>query len=92
MNTLALQQPAQLLAAGDRGGIILAGGVVLVGIAAVVGFLVLTIGALLSILGSRLGGGMKFIWVVLVFAAPFLGSLAWFVIGRRDAERRASFG
>lgn len=67
-------------------------GAELAGIAILVGGVVfLTIGTLVSILGSRLGGGMKFLWVVLVLAAPLFGCLAWFAIGRRDAARRASF-
>jgi hypothetical protein len=43
------------------------------------------VSALFSILGSRLGGGMKLVWVVFAFCAPFLGSLLWFGFGRRDA-------
>lgn len=93
MNTLAVQQSAQLLAAGGPAPNALAARAIAVVLVAVVGsLLVLTIGALVSILRSRLGGGMKFLWVVLVLAAPLLGSLAWFAIGRRDAERRTSFG
>lgn len=93
MNSLALQQTAQYLAA-DAGARQALGGVVtaLVIVVVVGGFLALVISALVSVLRSRLGGGMKFFWAVVVLAAPVLGSLAWFVIGRRDAERRASFG
>ncbi|MDQ0960731.1 4-amino-4-deoxy-L-arabinose transferase-like glycosyltransferase [Streptomyces sp. B4I13] len=57
---------------------------ILCGFAAVVLF----ISALVSILKSRLTGGMKLVWIVFAFAAPFLGSLCWFVIGRKDAQRR----
>lgn len=79
------------LAVSNAGGTVLAGGAVLVSIAAVVGLVVLTIGALISILRAPIGGGMKVLWAVLIIAAPFLGSLVWFVAGRRDAGRRASF-
>lgn len=48
-------------------------------------FVVLFLAALVSILGSRLTGGMKLVWVIFAFCAPFLGSLLWFVFGRRDA-------
>ncbi|WP_410667531.1 PLD nuclease N-terminal domain-containing protein [Amycolatopsis sp. cmx-4-68] len=54
--------------------------------AAVLAFAVLFLSALVSILGSRLTGGMKLVWVVFAFCAPFLGSLLWFAFGRRDAH------
>jgi hypothetical protein len=53
--------------------------------AVVLAFVVLFVSALFSILGSRLTGGMKLVWVVFAFCAPFLGSLLWFAFGRRDA-------
>ncbi|WP_206784874.1 PLD nuclease N-terminal domain-containing protein [Amycolatopsis sp. MtRt-6] len=53
--------------------------------AAVLAFAVLFLAALVSILRSPLTGGMKLVWVVFAFCAPFLGSLLWFVAGRRDA-------
>jgi predicted Co/Zn/Cd cation transporter (cation efflux family) len=93
MNALALQQTAQYLSADAGARQALAGVVTALVITVVVGgFLALVIGALVSVLRSPLGGGMKFLWAVLVLAAPVLGSLAWFVIGRKDAERRESFG
>lgn len=51
---------------------------------------VLFIAALVSVLGSPLTGGMKLVWIVIAFVAPVLGSLAWFVFGRRDAYSRKS--
>ncbi|MFE3650113.1 PLDc N-terminal domain-containing protein [Streptomyces sp. NPDC059101] len=51
----------------------------------------LFVGALISITASRLSGGMKLVWIVFAFIAPFLGSLLWFVFGRRDASRRRRF-
>ncbi|MEV6901173.1 PLD nuclease N-terminal domain-containing protein [Amycolatopsis sp. NPDC051372] len=45
--------------------------------------------ALVSVLGSPLGGGMKLVWVVFAFCAPFLGPLLWFLVGRRSAEAGA---
>ncbi|MFI5592022.1 PLD nuclease N-terminal domain-containing protein [Amycolatopsis sp. NPDC051758] len=53
--------------------------------AVVLAFVVLFFSALVSILGSRLTGGMKLVWVIFAFCAPFLGSLLWFAFGRRDA-------
>jgi len=54
--------------------------------AVVLAFVVLFLSALVSILGSRLTGGMKLVWVIFAFCAPFLGSLLWFAVGRRDAS------
>ncbi|MEU1407705.1 PLD nuclease N-terminal domain-containing protein [Streptomyces sp. NPDC005728] len=58
------------------------------GAAVAVGALTLYFGALLSIVRSDLTGGMKLVWVVFALMAPFLGSLLWFLVGRRDAQRR----
>ncbi|MER7013508.1 PLD nuclease N-terminal domain-containing protein [Saccharopolyspora sp. NPDC000359] len=52
-------------------------------------YVVLVIGALISVLGSPQSFGMKIVWIVLVFVAPFLGSILWFVIGRSNARRTA---
>ncbi|MGW5645292.1 PLD nuclease N-terminal domain-containing protein [Saccharopolyspora sp. NPDC003752] len=53
---------------------------------AVLGYVVLVVGAVISILASHQGIGMKLVWIVLVFMAPFLGSLLWFFIGRRSTR------
>lgn len=68
-----------------------------VAIAALIGWLVLAIAqvvlfiaALVSILGSkRYTGGGKFLWVVVVFFAPLLGAIGWF-LGGRKAQIRTS--
>ncbi|HVV24424.1 MAG TPA: PLD nuclease N-terminal domain-containing protein [Pseudonocardiaceae bacterium] len=52
-----------------------------------VAHVVLFLAALVSVLGSPQPGGMKLVWCVFVFVAPFLGPLAWFVIGRSHARR-----
>ncbi|MBK1783744.1 PLDc N-terminal domain-containing protein [Prauserella cavernicola] len=57
-------------------------------LAAVLSFVVLFIAALVSILASPLAMGMKLVWVIFAFCAPFLGSLLWFVIGRGHAYGR----
>ncbi|MFJ4658108.1 PLD nuclease N-terminal domain-containing protein [Nocardia sp. NPDC088792] len=51
-----------------------------------VGCVVLFIAGVVSVLRSRnyLSGG-KAIWVLLMFAFPFLGPLVWFIWGRRSA-------
>lgn len=77
-------QLAHQMALAPTGDIVIA----CAGAAVVVGALALFFGALLSIVRSDLAGGMKLVWVVLALMAPFLGSLLWFLIGRRDAQRR----
>ncbi|MFC0674640.1 hypothetical protein [Brachybacterium hainanense] len=66
------------------------GAVGLVALAAVV-CLVLWIATLFSVLGSTYGGGMKLLLIILCFAFPVLGPLAWFVIvkGNQPSYRYA---
>jgi 4-amino-4-deoxy-L-arabinose transferase-like glycosyltransferase len=54
---------------------------------AVLAYVVFFLTALFSILGSRQSGGMKLVWVVFAFCAPFLGPLLWFLVGRNDRAR-----
>lgn len=54
-------------------------------IGACIAAVVLFVGALISIARSRLTGGMKFAWLVFAFVLPFVGSLLWFLVGRRDS-------
>jgi hypothetical protein len=58
------------------------------GAAVVAGVLALYFGSLLSIVRSDLTGGMKLVWFIFAVMAPFFGSLLWFLVGRRDAQRR----
>ena len=78
-----------ILADGDsNGGFAVIGLIVWV----VLGILqfILFITALITILGSRrYTGGGKFLWVVVVFFAPFLGPLGWFIAGRNAQIRTA---
>ncbi|KPC60675.1 PLD nuclease N-terminal domain-containing protein [Streptomyces chattanoogensis] len=78
-------QLAQQMALAPTGDIVIA----CAGAAAVLCVLALYFGGLLSIVRSDLTGGMKLVWLVFALMAPFLGSLLWFFIGRRDAQRRA---
>ncbi|MFF4098742.1 PLD nuclease N-terminal domain-containing protein [Streptomyces sp. NPDC001903] len=50
--------------------------------------LLLAVAALLSVLRSEHCNAAKALWVVIVLAAPFLGSLVWFALGRRGTEHR----
>lgn len=59
------------------------GGLAIVALVLIVLQVVLFVAALISILGSRrYTGGGKFLWLVVVFFAPFLGPLGWFIAGR----------
>lgn len=78
-------QLAHQIALAPTGDIMIAS----VGAAVVLGALALFFGALLSIVRSDLTGGMKLVWVVFALMAPFFGCLLWFLVGRRDAGRRA---
>ncbi|MGC0143693.1 PLDc N-terminal domain-containing protein [Pseudactinotalea sp. Z1732] len=60
-----------------------AGGLVVVVFA--LAWLALIVAALMSIAQSRnYTSGIKALWVLAVFALPFLGPLAWFLIGRHS--------
>ncbi|MFF4950883.1 PLD nuclease N-terminal domain-containing protein [Streptomyces chattanoogensis] len=56
--------------------------------AAGLGVLALFFGTLLGIVRSDLTGGMKLVWLVFALMAPVLGCLLWFLVGRRNAQRR----
>ncbi|WP_394618190.1 PLD nuclease N-terminal domain-containing protein [Lentzea sp. JNUCC 0626] len=45
--------------------------------------LVFWIAALISVLAAPIGCGAKILWLLVVFSLPFVGSLLWFVVGRR---------
>ncbi|MEU4670277.1 PLD nuclease N-terminal domain-containing protein [Amycolatopsis sp. NPDC023774] len=78
------------LAAAAQDGPHAANIAVVVGIIALILIpVVFFLAALVSVLGSPLRGGMKLVWVVFAFCAPFLGPLLWFLVGRRSAEAGA---
>ncbi|KPC64659.1 PLD nuclease N-terminal domain-containing protein [Streptomyces chattanoogensis] len=77
-------QLAHQLALAPTGTIVIA----CAGAAVVAAALALYFGALLGIVRSDLTTGMKLVWFAFTLMAPFLGSLLWFLIGRRDAQRR----
>ncbi|MFI6094630.1 PLD nuclease N-terminal domain-containing protein [Lentzea sp. NPDC051213] len=60
------------------------GGLVLVVLGAVA-LLIFWVSALISVLAAPVGCGAKILWVLVIFALPFLGSVLWFVAGRRTA-------
>lgn len=57
-------------------------GLVAVGLGALA-LLVFWIAALISVLAAPIGCGAKILWLLVVFSLPFVGSLLWFVVGRR---------
>ncbi|MEU3018083.1 MULTISPECIES: PLD nuclease N-terminal domain-containing protein [unclassified Nocardiopsis] len=59
-------------------------GALLAGLVAVV----LIVAAVFSILFSGLDLAMKFVWIVLVFLAPLVGAILWFLIGRNRVPAR----
>ncbi|ROQ88950.1 phospholipase D-like protein [Streptomyces sp. 2132.2] len=85
MNALPSLHPAHVQAMGDTGRLALAGGAMSIALAAALAALVLAIAALLSVVRSGLCTAMKVLWVAIVLAAPFLGSLVWFALRRSPA-------
>ncbi|MCI2418440.1 PLD nuclease N-terminal domain-containing protein [Saccharopolyspora sp. K220] len=62
-------------------------GVIAVTGLAVLAYVVFFVGALISILGSSQSFGMKVVWIIFAFCAPFLGPLLWFLVGRKQDVR-----
>lgn len=66
---------------------------VILGIALVVAYLMLFIGALVGILRSpTLTAGGKLLWVVVIFVFQLLGPLVWFIWGRHAQLSRSPYG
>ncbi|GAA0594385.1 PLDc_N domain-containing protein [Kribbella sandramycini] len=60
------------------------GGAVL--IAALVAYVLLVVGAFFSALFSAASAGMKLVWIIFIICAPFIGSLLWFLVGKRNSQ------
>jgi hypothetical protein len=54
-------------------------------IAIIAAYVLLVLGALFSSLTAPQSGGMKLVWLVFIVIAPFVGSLLWFLFGKRSA-------
>ncbi|MFG1905919.1 PLDc N-terminal domain-containing protein [Kribbella sp. NPDC048928] len=63
------------------------GGALLIG--ALVAYVLLVVGAFFSALFSSATAGMKLVWIVFIVIAPFIGSLLWFLVGKRNAQEAA---
>jgi hypothetical protein len=65
-------------------------GVAAVGlIALAIAHVLIAVVAVLSVIGSRQSLGMKVVWFLLIWAMPLIGSVLWFLVGRR--EQRAQW-
>ncbi|GAA1525923.1 PLD nuclease N-terminal domain-containing protein [Kribbella lupini] len=53
-------------------------------IAILAAYALLVLGALVSSLTAPQSGGMKLVWLVFIIVAPFIGSLLWFLFGKRS--------
>ncbi|MFF0146375.1 hypothetical protein ATK36_1449 [Amycolatopsis sulphurea] len=51
--------------------------------------LILPAGMFIGALVSVLGGGLKLLLILVIFFAPFLGPLGWFLCGRGSAYQGA---
>ena len=49
---------------------------------------VLVVAAVFSVLFSRIGFGMKVVWLIFVVIAPVIGALLWFFVGRNHTPVR----
>lgn len=49
--------------------------------------LALWVVALVQIAQSKAAGGTIALWIVIITVVPLVGSILWFVIGRRTAEQ-----
>ncbi|MFI5709457.1 PLD nuclease N-terminal domain-containing protein [Kribbella sp. NPDC051620] len=81
--TLATLATAHATSSTTDGTLGVVGAALLVGL--LLAYALLVLGALISALGSPLTGGMKLVWIIFVFIAPFIGSICWFLAGKRNA-------
>jgi hypothetical protein len=51
-----------------------------------IGYVALIVGALASSLSAPQSGGMKLVWSIFILVAPCIGSLLWFMVGKRAAN------
>ncbi|MDT5032100.1 MAG: Phospholipase D-nuclease N-terminal [Actinoplanes sp.] len=63
---------------------ILGGTVLVVVFALAVAYLPLVVAGLISVLTSRQNVAIKLMWIILILAAPLIGSIVWFLAGRDD--------
>ncbi|MFC0439298.1 PLD nuclease N-terminal domain-containing protein [Kutzneria buriramensis] len=60
-------------------------GVALVGLVALaIAHVLIAVLAVVSVITSRQSLGMKAVWFLLIWAMPLIGSVLWFLVGRRE--------
>ncbi|MFF1823541.1 PLD nuclease N-terminal domain-containing protein [Kribbella sp. NPDC058245] len=58
-------------------------------LAVVAAYFLFVITAFFSALFSPASAGMKLVWIIFIVIAPFIGSLLWFFVGKRNAHELA---
>ena len=60
-------------------------GVAAVGLLALaIAHVLIAVVAVISVIGSQQTLGMKVVWFLLIWAMPLIGSVLWFLVGRRE--------
>lgn len=54
-------------------------------VAVIIGYLAFIVAAFFGALLSPLPGGMKIVWAVFIWCAPFIGALCWYLVGKKNA-------
>lgn len=64
-------------------------GVAVVGLVALaIAYVLIAVVAVLSVIASDQSLGMKAVWFLLIWAMPLIGSVLWFLVGRREQRAR----
>ncbi|WP_211765061.1 PLD nuclease N-terminal domain-containing protein [Kutzneria sp. CA-103260] len=64
-------------------------GVAAVGLLALaIAHVLIAVVAVLSVIGSQQTLGMKVVWFLLIWVMPLVGSVLWFLVGRREQRAR----
>ena len=64
-------------------------GVAVVGlIALAIAHVLIAVIAVISVIASQQSLGMKLAWFLLIWAFPLIGSVLWFLVGRREQRAR----
>jgi hypothetical protein len=64
-------------------------GVAAVGLLALaIAHVLIAVVAVISVIGSEQTLGMKVVWFLLIWAMPLIGSVLWFLVGRREQRNQ----
>ena len=64
-------------------------GVAVVGLVALaIAYVLIAVVAVLSVIASDQSLGMQAVWFLLIWAMPLIGSVLWFLVGRREQRAR----